>query len=289
MRPASILVLLAALTCTHGLDGVANPNLVHIVIDDLGFFDVGYKDSEIISPNLDSLRAGGVELGRFYSFKWCAPSRASMMTGRYPWKLGYYSRPSSDAVPLAVDMLPAVLRRSGYRTHAVGKWVSSNSFDFLVFLPSRPLISMLRQHLGYRLKEYTPTFRGFDSYMGFYNSMEDYWTHYGPSAESARTNTSCAGIDMSNNSGARNASGMYAAPSSLNGTYSSEIYSSRVAELLADHVAHHSSNPLYLYLPFQSVHMPNEAPVSSARTGRGVAHGPTALRESTRAPDLYND
>jgi hypothetical protein len=51
--------------------------------------------------------------------------------------------------------------------------------------------------------------------MGFYNSMGDYWTHYGPSAESARANTSCAGIDMSNNTGARNASGMYAAPTKL--------------------------------------------------------------------------
>ena len=78
--------------------------------------------------------------------------------------------------------------------------------------------------------------------------------------ESARTNTSCAGIDMSNNTGARNASGLYAAPSWLNGTYSSEIYGARVVELLADHAANHRSKPFYLYLPFQSVHMPNEAP-----------------------------
>jgi hypothetical protein len=67
-------------------------------------------------------------------------------------------------------------------------------------------------------------------------------------------------------------------PSSLNGTCSSEIYSSRAAELLADHVAYHSSNPLYLHTPFQSVHMLNEAPVSR--------HGPTVLRESIGVPDL---
>ena len=50
-----------------------------------------------------------------------------MQTGRYAWKLGYYSVPSSEAVPLAVDLLPAALRRVGYRTHAVGKWVSAAS------------------------------------------------------------------------------------------------------------------------------------------------------------------
>ena len=207
----------------------ARPNLVHVVVDDLGFHDVGYKDPEIISPNLDQLRAEGVELGRFYSAKWCAPARSSMQSGRYPWRSGYYTVPSSDAVSLAFPLLPEVLVRAGYRAHAVGKW-----------------------HLGFKVRDYSPTFRGFHSFVGYYNSMEDYFTHHGPTPTGV-----CSGTDLSNSSVA---SGIRAAPRSLNGTYSSEIYSARAAEIFAEHARDHANSPLYLYLPFQSVHMPNEAP-----------------------------
>jgi arylsulfatase B len=93
------------------------PNLVHIVVDDLGFNDVGYKNAEVLSPNLDMLRAEGVELARFYSAKWCAPSRATMLTGRYAWRSGYYSDQTSAGVSLDTELLPAVLQRAGYRTY----------------------------------------------------------------------------------------------------------------------------------------------------------------------------
>ena len=208
------------------------PHLLHIVIDDLGFHDVGYKDSEVLSPHLDALRAAGVELSNFYSAKWCAPARSAMLTGRYPWKNGYYSIPSSSAVPLTTTMLPAVLQKHGYRTHAIGKW-----------------------HLGFNLKEYTPTYRGFDTFLGYYNSMEDYFTHYGPKPPGVGA---CSGVDLSNSSGSM----IRAAPSSLNGTYSSEIYAARFEEVVVDHAAEYgAAHPLYVYLPFQSVHMPNEAPL----------------------------
>jgi len=237
----AVLLLLACGTASAAAGSPAN--LVHVVVDDLGFFDVGYKDTEVLSPHLDALREEGVELARFYSAKWCAPARSSMQTGRYAWRNGYYSTQASDAVPLSVPLLPEVLRRAGYRCHAVGKW-----------------------HLGYRLKEYTPTFRGYDSFLGYYNSMEDYWTHYGPSPTGA-----CSGIDLTNATGYKNADGIRAAPARLNGTYSSEIYSTRTVEIIADHAAITTRTkenggdgaPLYLYLPYQSVHMPNEAPAEA--------------------------
>ena len=107
------------------------------------------------------------------------------------------------------------------------------------------------------MKDYTPTFRGFDSFVGYYNSMEDYWTHYGPSKTGR-----CSGVDLSNSSGAKDPEGIHAANPTLNGTYSSEIYSGRAAEIVTDHAAHHAGSPLYIYLPFQSVHMPAEAPAA---------------------------
>lgn len=244
----------------------------------VGFHDVGYKDAEIISPHIDDLRAQGVELSSFFSAKWCAPARSSMQTGRYPWRNGYYTVPSSEAVPLATPLLAEILHDSGYRC---AHFVLTASASALALPPAPPaavanatrlyaslMITLVhfsggrthavgKWHLGFKLKEFTPTFRGFDSFVGFYNSMEDYWTHWGPSAQGR-----CSGVDLSNSSGANDPAGISAASPDMNGTYSSMIYSRRAAEIFAAHTAEHADSPLYLYLPFQSVHMPAEAPAS---------------------------
>ena len=114
---AIVLALAVGVTAVVGAGPSTQPNLVHIVVDDLGFNDVGYKNAEVLSPNLDKLRAEGVELARFYSAKWCAPSRATMLTGRYAWRSGYYSDQNSRGVSLDTELLPAVLQRAGYRTY----------------------------------------------------------------------------------------------------------------------------------------------------------------------------
>ena len=114
---AIVLALAVGVTAVVGAEPSTQPNLVHIVVDDLGFNDVGYKNAEVLSPNLDKLRAEGVELARFYSAKWCAPSRATMLTGRYAWRSGYYSDQNSRGVSLDTELLPAVLQRAGYRTY----------------------------------------------------------------------------------------------------------------------------------------------------------------------------
>ena len=142
-RPA---MLAAALLLVPQLSLAASrPNLVHIVIDDLGFHDVGYKDPEIISPNIDALRAQGVELGRFFSAKWCAPARGSMQTGRYPWRNGYYTQPSSQAVPLATPLLPEVLHSSGYRSAQRPPSV-------------QPVLVTYKRYLALALACFSPTF-----------------------------------------------------------------------------------------------------------------------------------
>ena len=118
------------------------------------------------------------------------------------------------------------------------------------------------------MKQYTPTFRGFDSFLGYYNSMEDYWTHYGPSATGP-----CTGIDLSNNT---KVDGIHAAARSLNGTYSSEMYGAEAVRVILAHVAEHAEVPFYMYLPFQSVHMPNEAPAEM------VDKYPASMRNTAR-------
>ena len=100
-------------------------HLVHIVPDDLGYNDLGYVNPDLVTPRLDTLARSGVRLDTFYTFKTCAPTRASMLTGRYPFRVGVYSNQDVDSygVPSNFTLAPALLRQLGdYATHAIGKW-----------------------------------------------------------------------------------------------------------------------------------------------------------------------
>ena len=101
------------------------PNLVYILADDLGWKDVGFHGSDIRTPNLDRLAAGGVRLEQFYAQPFCTPTRAALMTGRYPHRYGLQTVviPSAGTYGLATDewLLPQALQQAGYRTAIVGK------------------------------------------------------------------------------------------------------------------------------------------------------------------------
>jgi arylsulfatase A-like enzyme len=131
---------------------------VFILSDDQGFADVGYHGSEIATPHLDRLAAGGVKLEHFYVQPVCTPTRAALMTGLYPMRLGLQLgviKPESrHGLPLGVRTLPQALREAGYFTAITGKW-----------------------HLGNGSPEHLPTARGFDHQHGFYLGGTDYFTH----------------------------------------------------------------------------------------------------------------
>jgi arylsulfatase A-like enzyme len=69
------------------------PHIVFILADDLGWGDVGYHGSEIPTPTLDRLASEGVRLEQYYTPSSCTPTRASLMTGRYPFRYGLQQRP----------------------------------------------------------------------------------------------------------------------------------------------------------------------------------------------------
>jgi len=134
------------------------PNIVYIVSDDQGFKDVGFRGSDIKTPNLDELAAGGARLEAFYAQAMCTPTRAALMTGRYPHRYGLQTLviPSAGTYGLATDewLLPQALKEAGYSTAIVGKW-----------------------HLGHADKKYWPRQRGFDSQYGPLLGEIDYYTH----------------------------------------------------------------------------------------------------------------
>src|SRR5262245_59250201 len=80
---------LALITLTAPAQQPAKPNIVHIVADDMGWKDVGFNGcTDIKTPNLDALAKGGAKFTQFYAQPMCTPTRACLMTGRYPFRYG---------------------------------------------------------------------------------------------------------------------------------------------------------------------------------------------------------
>ena len=107
-----------------------SPNIIVVLVDDMGFSDIGPYGSEIPTPNLDALAARGVVSTNHHTTPVCSPARAALLTGLNPHRAGYGSVANSDPgypnlrLSLADDVLtlPEILRESGYATYAVGKW-----------------------------------------------------------------------------------------------------------------------------------------------------------------------
>jgi arylsulfatase A-like enzyme len=134
------------------------PHIVYIVADDLGFADVGFQGSDILTPNIDRLAAEGAILRNFYTQPLCTPTRAALMTGRYPLRYGLQVGviPSGGKYGLAQDefILPQMLKEAGYATRMVGKW-----------------------HLGHADRAFWPRQRGFDYFYGALVGEIDHFKH----------------------------------------------------------------------------------------------------------------
>lgn len=135
------------------------PNVIIIFADDMGYGDLGcYGNPTIRTPQLDQMARDGLRMTSFYvGAAVCSPSRAALLTGRYPVRCGMPGNtgPGSDKyLPEAEITLAQALRQQGYRTMAIGKW-----------------------HLGHQRPELLPTGRGFDAWYGlpYSNDMRKPW------------------------------------------------------------------------------------------------------------------
>jgi arylsulfatase A-like enzyme len=159
-RPWWGVVLVAWFAAVNSLPAAqARPHIVHIVADDLGWKDVGFNGcTDIKTPNLDALAAQGARFTQFYVQPMCTPTRAALMTGRYPFRYGLQTAviPSVGAYGLDTSewLLPQCLREAGYKTAIIGKW-----------------------HLGHADRKYWPRQRGFDYQYGALIGELDYFTH----------------------------------------------------------------------------------------------------------------
>ena len=140
----------------------AKPNVLVILVDDLGYGDLScYGANDLKSPNIDKLVANGMRIDPFYAnCPVCSPTRASLLSGRYPDLVGVPGvirtniRDNWGHLSPQAVLLPALLRRAGYHTALVGKW-----------------------HLGLASPD-TPNERGFDHFHGFLGDMMDDYYHH---------------------------------------------------------------------------------------------------------------
>ncbi|TWT68796.1 Arylsulfatase [Crateriforma conspicua] len=137
----------------------ASPNIVHIIADDLGWNDVGFHGSDIKTPALDQLAEQSVVLDRFYVTPICSPTRAGVMTGRYPFRFGIWGgvcNPNArHGLPPQEVTTAEVLSNAGYPHRAMfGKW-----------------------HLGLASDLFHPLKHGFNHFYGHYNGAIDYFSH----------------------------------------------------------------------------------------------------------------
>ena len=135
------------------------PNVVIVLSDDQGYGDVGcYGAQDALTPHLDALASSGVRLLDFYAnAPMCSPTRAALLTGRYPYRCGVPfvvdSRPGKLGLPGDELTIAELVRRQGYRTALIGKW-----------------------HLGSH-RDSLPNNQGFDEFYGFHAGCVDYYSH----------------------------------------------------------------------------------------------------------------
>lgn len=131
------------------------PNVLLIVADDLGWSDVGWHGGFARTPRMDALVREGVELDRHYAQPVCTPTRAALLSGRYPGRFGPHALAPSNlrALPAETATLASVLKSRGYATSLSGKW-----------------------HLGSR-PDWRPNRYGFDHAYGTLTGAADPWTH----------------------------------------------------------------------------------------------------------------
>ncbi|KAL8607754.1 hypothetical protein ACOMHN_039427 [Nucella lapillus] len=220
------LLLFLALPC--GMLGTkpSRPNILYILADDLGWHDVGWPSlADMDTPNLNKLKKKGLELTQFYTQPKCTASRAALMTGRYPYKMGLqthkvFTRTKNNTLPLQYKLLPAYLKDLGYHTHMVGKW-----------------------HLGNCKVNATPIKRGFDTQFGSFGNLKN------------RFNLTTRGnlFDWTwNNQPYWQGQG----------TYSTHLITNHTQFLLKQHFTNDSTKdqPIFLYVPFTVPHEPNDVP-----------------------------
>lgn len=232
---AYLLVVLAS-TFLSGLCDVP-PNVVFIVADDLGFNDISFHGSEqVATPNIDAIASRGVSLMRYYAQPVCSPTRASILSGRHVIHTGIYMPFDHGVTNEHLNLSYSLLPR-----------YLSNCCNYSTR-------AVGKWHIGANTVGATPCGRGFDSHFGYWSGAEDYINH-----------TVGNVFDFVND---------LTPDVNADGDYSTSLFAARAVEIIETQAAAGpSAPPMFLYLAFQNIHWPLEAPDSYLRRYANATDG----------------
>lgn len=253
-RLRSLTLICLALVICPALRAVERPNMVVIMVDDMGFSDIGCYGSEIPTPHLDSLAADGAKFSQFYNTGRCCPTRASLLTGLYSHQAGIGWMTSDQGAPGYAGRLnnqcvtiPEVLGGAGYFTAMTGKW-----------------------HVGFN-QGVTPWGRGFDRSL----------------------NLPAGGLHFSNQTGSKGNSKLYFNgdqvakddPQFSPPWYGSDLWTEQGIKFVDEAIA--ENKPFFWYLAHVAPHFPCMAPESTIAKYRGkYMKGWDLLREERYAKQI---
>jgi arylsulfatase A-like enzyme len=213
------------------------PNIVYIVLDDLGFAQLGCYGASIATPSIDALAQRGIRYTNFHVTAMCSPTRTCLLTGRnhHAVGMGYLAdfdtgfANSRGAISLKAATVADMLSTAGYGTYALGKWHLTPPSQMS---PAGPFVNW-------------PTQRGFDRFYGFLGGEEDQWA---PELWSDQH---------------------FVPPPDRPDYHLSEDLAGRACEFLSDHLTSTPDRPFFLYLAFGACHAPHQAPASYLEKYRG--------------------
>ena len=234
MKTVCRCLLVLTLGCLPALAAAPRPNIVIVLADDMGFSDLGCYGSEIATPNLDALAAGGLRFTQFYNSARCCPTRASLLTGLYPHQAGVghmvdskkgepgYQNELNDRCV----MIAEVLRGAGYRNYASGKWH----------------VTPMPQNVSEPPQHNWPLQRGFDRYYGTIHGAGSFWD---PSSLVRDNRVITAFNDTEYRP--------------VEPFYYTDAIADQAARFIREHHHQRASEPFFLYVAFTAAHWPMHA------------------------------
>jgi len=216
-----------------------SPNVIVILMDDMGFSDLGCFGGDIDTPNIDSLATGGLRFTGYTTVPMCTPARAALLTGRNPHSVGCgwlsQSNPGypgyGGEISLAAPTMAELLRAAGYSTLAAGKW--HNTYD--------------RNNVPGGDTRSWPIQRGFDQFYGFMGAETSYFQPDNMMEGNHLANVACY----------------------PDGYFAPDDYTQRAVEWITQHATSSPDRPFFLYLAFQTPHGPLHAKAEDLQRYRG--------------------
>lgn len=241
------IALICFIVCLFSFDAHAaeKPNVILIMVDDMGFSDIGCYGGEIETPHLDALAAGGVRFSQFYNTARCCPTRATLMTGLHPhqtgigWMTNSPGKHRGDSKPPAYQgylnrqcvTIAEVLQATGYATYMTGKW-----------------------HLGFNVQDCWPLQRGFQKYFGCISGATRFFYPEEP-----------RGMTLANEH--------IKTPASTTDRrfYTTDAFTDYAIRFLKEHQqdAAQQDKPFFLYLAYTAPHWPLQAHEEEIKKYRG--------------------